>query len=273
MSSTAAAAKSAVHSASATGYAGAHATNYQATRPGYPDEIADYVLQHTLLSSNNTPPSTKQRILDVGAGTGKWTVTLEAALKRHQIQYELLAADPVPSMAEIFAQQLPHIPIHQQAASELQFGDASFDLLTAATAFHWFCDPASVRGLHRVLKPGACFAILGYDVKIDECWTQAMNDLTMKYYPIDTPLPSHGHWRRALDEAAQQRLLEPVAHAMFKDAAGDAHGSCGVCQSLLECKCHRCAAGRGEKEVFGGFQRHHRWRREAGKQDGVGGEE
>lgn len=228
---------STVHYAASTGYGGSHAANYHSIRPTYPAEIADYVLQHTLLSPDNQHQDASQRrILDVGCGTGKWTVALEAALKRQQqlAGCQLTAADAVESMTAALAQQLPHIPIHTAAASELPFPDAHFDLLTAATAFHWFCDDASVRCLHRVTRPGGWFVVLGYQVDAGEYdWTQPMQDMLESFYPPDVPFPQHNHWRRALERAEQQRLFEQVVHAVFPDAAVMQTNRAGLVNRLL----------------------------------------
>ena len=214
----------AVHAAASTGYSGSHAANYHSIRPGYPDEVADFVLQHTLLAAahDSTAPTRQQqqRILDVGCGTGKWTATLDAALRRHGIQHsQLEGVDPVQSMADALAQQLPHVSVHTAAATNLPFGEGQFDLLTAATAFHWFCDDDSVRGLHRVLKPRGCFAVVGYDLSVRDSWTAPMQRLMDSHYPASVPYPRHGDWRRALDRAEQQRMFEPVAHRVFSGAA------------------------------------------------------
>lgn len=50
-------------------------------------------------------------------------------------------------------------------AEELPFPDGSVDLLTAASAAHWFDTERFLKEAARVLKPHGCIALLGY---IDE---------------------------------------------------------------------------------------------------------
>ena len=47
-------------------------------------------------------------------------------------------------------------------AEELPFPDSSVDLLTAASAAHWFDQARFLVEAARVLKPGGCMALLGY---------------------------------------------------------------------------------------------------------------
>lgn len=44
----------------------------------------------------------------------------------------------------------------------LPFADGSVDLLTAASAAHWFDPPRFLAEASRVLKPRGCIALLGY---------------------------------------------------------------------------------------------------------------
>ncbi len=47
-------------------------------------------------------------------------------------------------------------------AEELPFPDGSVDLLTAASAAHWFDAERFVKEATRVLKPRGCLALFGY---------------------------------------------------------------------------------------------------------------
>lgn len=47
-------------------------------------------------------------------------------------------------------------------AEELPFPDGSVDLLTAASAAHWFDIERFLKEAARVLKPHGCIALLGY---------------------------------------------------------------------------------------------------------------
>ena len=48
------------------------------------------------------------------------------------------------------------------SAEELPFPDGSVDLLTAASAAHWFDQSRFLAEACQVLKPGGCVALLGY---------------------------------------------------------------------------------------------------------------
>ena len=161
-------------------------------RPGYP---ADYVIKHTLTSQNNPPSGVKRRILDVGCGTGKWTAILATALTRAGVEFDLEAADPVPSMTAVFAKQLAGVPIHTAVAGALLFNDAQFELVTAATAFHWFYDETSVQCVHRLLKPTGFLAIITNNLTLRNDWTLPMQELFDSYHSPNTPRPEHGRSR------------------------------------------------------------------------------
>lgn len=47
-------------------------------------------------------------------------------------------------------------------AEELPFADGSVDLLTAASAAHWFDQSRFLAEADRVLKPHGCMALLGF---------------------------------------------------------------------------------------------------------------
>ncbi|XP_049450603.1 putative methyltransferase DDB_G0268948 isoform X4 [Epinephelus fuscoguttatus] len=65
----------------------------------------------------------------------------------------------------------PNITYRQGVAEELPFPDGSVDLLTAASAAHWFDRLRFLAEASRVLKPRGCLALLGFsDTKTRLCY-------------------------------------------------------------------------------------------------------
>lgn len=92
--------------------------------------------------------------LDLGAGTGLFAERLaEAGL-------EVTAVEPNDRMREVLARRVPAARLLAERAERLSLADDSVALATAAQAFHWFEQPAALVELRRVLRPGACFAVV-----------------------------------------------------------------------------------------------------------------
>lgn len=73
-------------------------------------------------------------------------------------------------------------------AEELPFPDGSVDLLTAASAAHWFDAERFIKEAIRVLKPRGCLALFGYgdsmDIHFESCGDRLNNiyeDVSMYY--------------------------------------------------------------------------------------------
>lgn len=208
-------ASSAVHVAASSGYDKAHTENYNAVRSGYTPAIADYIVDLTI-QPHDTQPLT---ILDLGAGSGKWTTLLLDALTRQSLSYKLIAVDPVQSMVDSLHKQLPDVQTVVAPASELPFADQSVYLITAATAFHWFADAASIKEIHRVLKPNAYFVALMYDWSEKHDWTPSMGAYLDTFYADGTPYIKHGVWREALTEAEAAGLFTAPIHKCFPETS------------------------------------------------------
>ena len=85
--------------------------------------------------------------LDCGAGSGQASFDLAARFAR------VVALDSSPSQLE-FLNRDARITTVLGRAEELPFQEASFDLVTAAEAAHWFDWDAFVTEAFRVLRPG-----------------------------------------------------------------------------------------------------------------------
>lgn len=120
---------------------------YASARPTYPDALYDWL--------EGLLPGRRERAWDVGTGTGQAAWALATRFDH------VLATDVSGAQLER-AGAHPHITYHQAPAHACPAPDASLDLITAATAAHWFDLPAFMEEAERVLRPGGILAIWGY---------------------------------------------------------------------------------------------------------------
>jgi SAM-dependent methyltransferase len=128
------------------------ADRYHQARPSYPDEIYD-----TLTSLTGLRPGA--RLLEVGCGTGKATLPLA------ERGFSITCLEPGPQLAAAAARNLARfdrVRIVQQAFEDWQPDDAErFDLVYAATAWHWIDPAIGYQLAWRRLRPGGHLAIWG----------------------------------------------------------------------------------------------------------------
>ncbi|MDQ6747360.1 MAG: class I SAM-dependent methyltransferase, partial [Candidatus Dormibacteraeota bacterium] len=115
---------------------GAAAAEYERGRPGYPREAIDWLL-----------PAGAQRVLDLGAGTGKLTRDL------HARGLETVAVEPSRLMREEFRRALPAVVPIAGTAEDIPLADASVDAVLVAQAWHWVDVSRAVPEVARVLRP------------------------------------------------------------------------------------------------------------------------
>jgi len=115
---------------------GGVADAYDRGRPTYPREAAVWLTSDKPLS-----------VLELGAGTGKLTEQLVA------LGHDVHATEPDPRMLAILEKNLPGVRVSQATAEEIPAGDASYDVVVSAQAFHWFDYDKALPEMARVLRP------------------------------------------------------------------------------------------------------------------------
>jgi SAM-dependent methyltransferase len=146
-----------VHASAEEGYAHVGPT-YEKGRPEYPSDAVAFLLQRL----GGT------RVVDLAAGTGKFTRALLAA------GVTPIAVEPVAHMRETLDAQHLGVEVVDGTAESMPLADNSVDSVIAAQAFHWFDGPAALREIGRVLKPMGGLGLVwnGQDRTID--WVEAI---------------------------------------------------------------------------------------------------
>lgn len=188
-----------VHKSAAVGFAAA-AEIYARGRPDYPFETIQWLRETLRLGPG-------KRVLEVGAGTGKFIPVLR------QTGADLVALEPVEAMRQQLAAAQGDVELLAGTADAIPLPDGSVDAVVCAQAFHWFATPACVASFRRVLAPGGMLGLI-WNVR-DEAvpWVAALSAITD---PLegDTPRYRTGAWRRAFPAEGFEFAGEyRVAHA------------------------------------------------------------
>jgi SAM-dependent methyltransferase len=122
---------------------GKEAALYARSRPSYPAEVADWLI-----------PDGASTVLDLGAGTGKFTASLVGR------GLEVTAVEPDPLMLSTLVDGLPSVKGLAGSAEEIPLADASVDLITAAQAWHWVDEERALPEAARVLRPGGMLGLV-----------------------------------------------------------------------------------------------------------------
>ncbi|MBV8659248.1 MAG: methyltransferase domain-containing protein [Burkholderiales bacterium] len=169
-----------IHHAAADGFS-KQAEAYSRGRPEYPAALLPW-----LIDELGIQPA--QQVLDLGAGTGKFTRLLI------QTGARVSAVEPVDAMRQQLAQALPDVAALPGTAESIPLPDASVDVVACAQAFHWFSTKAALEEIRRVLKPGGKL-VLVWNVR-DET-VDWVAEITRLITPLegDTPRFHKGEWR------------------------------------------------------------------------------
>jgi SAM-dependent methyltransferase len=135
--------------------------HYERVRPGYPASSVQW-----LLAGGGRRIRT---VLDVGAGTGKYTdLLLSAGL-------DVVALDPSRDMLSQLALQFPQVRTLAGAAEDIALPDASMDAVVAAQAWHW-CDPLRASAeILRVLRPGGTLGLIWNQLDVSVPWVHRLS--------------------------------------------------------------------------------------------------
>ena len=127
---------------------------YGRVRPGYPDELFADLVAITGLDEQSA-------VLEVGCGTGQATGSLGA------LGCSVTAVEPGPGMVALARQRTaiyPKVVIETAAFEQWDDRGRRFDLLIAASSWHWVDATIGWRRARELLHPHGWMAVLGHVV-------------------------------------------------------------------------------------------------------------
>lgn len=139
---------------------------YDASRPGYPKEIVEFMVATAGLEAGSA-------VLEVGCGTGQLTEQLA------RYDFTVTAIDIGPSMVAAARRRLGRSAVRFEdvAFEDFNAAEAPFDVVVSAAAFHWVDPEVKFAKPARLLRPGAWLALLATGEKYDDPFGSALLDM------------------------------------------------------------------------------------------------
>ena len=198
---------------------------YDRVRPGYPAALFDDLAELTGIGTGT-------RVLEIGPGTGQ--ATLPLAERGCQVVAVELGAD-LAAVARRNLAGLPSVEVVTAAFEAWPLPAEPFDLVVAATAFHWIDPAVRVNKVADALRPGGSLAtvtthhVAGGDesffAEVQDCYVRwdpdtpvalslkAANDIPSSHYGLDRSarfgpgILRRYEWDRSYTTAAYRELL------------------------------------------------------------------
>ena len=112
-------------------------------------------LSAKLLTNTSTP----QMLLDLGAGTGRFSGRL------HELGFEVIGLEPAESLRKIAQNNYPQIQFIAGSATSLPFPDNSFDAIVCVDVLEHIPNTSlAIQEMYRVLKPGGQAIIIDKNI-------------------------------------------------------------------------------------------------------------
>ena len=162
-----------------------HAANiYHQARPRYPEALYEALLTHTGLNPHN------QRLLEIGCATGVATQPLA------QLGFHITALEPGPQLAQQARTQLKSwskVNVLQSSFEAWQ-PTPTFDLVYAATAWHWLDATHKYQLAAQALVDGGHLAFWSAQHVFPEDGDSFFKNMQAVYEEIDEGLPRDANW-------------------------------------------------------------------------------
>lgn len=156
---------------------------YERVRPSYPGQLFADLVAVTGVNATSS-------VLEIGCGTGQATRSLA------QLGCQVTAIEPGIAMGDIARQRMAHLPniaIEAAAFEDWDEQGRRFDLIVAASSWHWIDPSIGWARARCILRPAGWLALLGHVVirRTDDAEVYAATaDLHEHFAPAN---PDWGH--------------------------------------------------------------------------------
>ena len=186
-----------VHETALQGF-GRGAAAYERGRPGYPKDAIDWISERLGIGNAS-------RVVDLGAGTGKFTRLLQAT------GATVFALEPSAEMRAEFTRVLPAVTLLNATARSIPLPDGSVDAVTAAQSFHWFATDRVLAELQRVLRSQGGLGLIWNRREMTDPMQIRLEEIIAPYR-AGTPGHESDRW---MDTMRTTSRFEPIGERQF----------------------------------------------------------
>jgi len=203
---------------------------YQQTRPEYPEQLYEAMIAAAELGADD-------RLFEIGCASGKATLPLSRR------GFQITCVEPGPALATVARRNLASFPDVQVVQSTFEYIDPSehepFDLVFAATSWHWLDPAVRYQRAWELLRPGGHVAFWSATHVFSEGGDGFFADLQQVYDEVGEG-PPEGATHPRPGELPDQRedieasgLFEPVLVRHFDwEVTYDADGYIGLLDTV-----------------------------------------
>ncbi|MCM1098768.1 MAG: methyltransferase domain-containing protein [Ruminococcus flavefaciens] len=185
------------------------ATDYDKIRPTYVKEIYEDIFHCKQINQDS-------HVLEIGMGTGKAT---QPILDTHCHFVGIEPGENLAALAKEKLRKYANFSCYNLTLQDYICADNSFDLVYAATAFHWIPEEYGYRRVYNLLKSGGVFARFAYHAGADKGrreLTDEIQELYRKYMDQENPPApfSDADAKRLADKALAYGFVD-VKHMLY----------------------------------------------------------
>ena len=163
------------------------AQQYERARPTYPEALFDDIVAYANLGA-------RSRLLEIGCGTGQATLPLA------ERGFAIDCVELGEKLAAVARDKLAPFPKAKVIVADFETAELRscyYDLVFAATAFHWIDPAVGFVKARRLLKPGGALALFWHRpvlTDISRAYIEAAQEIYQRVAPelaLDYELPPH----------------------------------------------------------------------------------